>query len=158
MVFSSSIFLFAFLPAVLLVYYLPLRRWRTGQNVFLFLASLFFYGWGAHEALLLMLSPFAPHMVEELWEQKGYAAKYGKMAMQMPWPEYDESKTVASHVEMAVQVLGKLRGTINVPVDSEQETVVAEALKQEKVAKFTEGKQIVKVIHVKNKLVNLIVK
>ena len=105
-----------------------------------------------------MLSPFAPHMVEELWEQKGYAAKYGKMAMQMPWPEYDESKTVASHVEMAVQVLGKLRGTINVPVDSDQETVVAEALKQEKVAKFTEGKQIVKVIHVKNKLVNLIVK
>ena len=60
-------------------------------------------------------------MVEELWEQKGYAAKYGKMAMQMPWPEYDESKTVASHVEMAVQVLGKLRGTINVPVDSDQE-------------------------------------
>ena len=113
---------------------------------------------GDFEALLLMLSPFAPHMVEELWEQKGYAAKYGKMAMQMPWPEYDESKTVASHVEMAVQVLGKLRGTINVPVDSDQETVVAEALKQEKVAKFTEGKQIVKVIHVKNKLVNLIVK
>ena len=113
---------------------------------------------GDFEALLLMLSPFAPHMVEELGEQKGYAAKYGKMAMQMPWPEYDESKTVASHVEMAVQVLGKLRGTINVPVDSDQETVVAEALKQEKVAKFTEGKQIVKVIHVKNKLVNLIVK
>ena len=113
---------------------------------------------GDFEALLLMLSPFAPHMVEELWEQKGYAAKYGKMAMQMPWPEYDESKTVASHVEMAVQVLGKLRGTINVPVDSDQETVVAEALKQEKVAKFTEGKQIIKVIHVKNKLVNLIVK
>ena len=66
--------------------------------------------------------------------------------------------TVASSVEMAVQVLGKLRGTIVVPVDSDQETVVAEALKQEKVAKFTEGKQIVKVIHVKNKLVNLIVK
>ena len=114
---------------------------------------------GDFEALLLMLSPFAPHMVEELWEQKGFAAKYeGKMAMQCAWPEYDESKTVASHVEMAVQVLGKLRGTINVPVDSDQETVVAEALKQEKVAKFTEGKQIVKVIHVKNKLVNLIVK
>ena len=82
----------------------------------------------------------------------------GKMCCQADWPAYDESKTVASHVEMAVQVLGKLRGTINVPVDSDQEAVVAEALKQEKVAKFTEGKQIVKVIHVKNKLVNLIVK
>ena len=59
---------------------------------------------------------------------------------------------------MAVQVLGKLRGTINVPVDSEQDFIVSEALKQEKVAKFTDGKQIVKVILVKNKLVNLIVK
>ncbi len=84
---------------------------------------------GDFEALLLMLSPFAPHMVEELWEQKGFAAKYGKMAMQMPWPEYDESKTVASHVEMAVQVIGKLKGTITVPVDSDQDTVV-EAAKQ----------------------------
>ena len=113
---------------------------------------------GDLEMLMLMLSPFAPHMVEEMWELTGYAAETGKMAMQMPWPEFDESKTVASHVEMAVQVLGKLRGTINVPVDSEQDFIVSEALKQEKVAKFTEGKQIVKVILVKNKLVNLIVK
>ena len=109
-------------------------------------------------ALLRMLSPFAPHMVEEMWELTGFAAKTGKMAMQMPWPEFDESKTVASHVEMAVQVLGKLRGTIVVPVDSEQDFIVSEALKQEKVAKFVEGKNIVKVILVKNKLVNLIVK
>jgi len=113
---------------------------------------------GDLEMLMLMLSPFAPHMVEEMWELTGYAAKTSKMAMQMPWPEFDESKTMASHVEMAVQVLGKLRGTINVPVDSEQDFIVSEALKQEKVAKFTEGKQIVKVILVKNKLVNLIVK
>ena len=113
---------------------------------------------GDLEMLMLMLSPFAPHMVEEMWELTGYAAKTSKMAMQMPWPEFDESKTVASHVEMAVQVLGKLRGTINVPMDSEQDFIVSEALKQEKVAKFTEGKQIVKVILVKNKLVNLIVK
>ena len=113
---------------------------------------------GDLEMLMLMLSPFAPHMVEEMWELTGCASETGKMAMQMPWPEFDESKTVASHVEMAVQVLGKLRGTINVPVDSEQDFIVSEALKQEKVAKFTEGKQIVKVILVKNKLVNLIVK
>ena len=114
---------------------------------------------GDFEALLLMLSPFAPHMVEELWEQKGFAAKYeGKMAMQCAWPEYDESKTVASSVEMAVQVSGKFKGTIIVPVDSDQETVVEAAKASEKVAKAIAGMQIVKVIHVKNKLVNLIVK
>ena len=114
---------------------------------------------GDFEALLLTLSPFAPHMVEELWEQKGFAAKHeGKMAMQCAWPEYDESKTVASSVEMAVQVGGKLKGTITVPVDSDQDTVVEAAKANEKVAKAIAGMQIVKVIHVKNKLVNLIVK
>ena len=114
---------------------------------------------GDLEALLLMLSPFAPHMVEELWEQKGFAAAHeGRMAMQCAWPEYDESKTVASSVEMAVQVGGKLKGTITVPVDSEQDAVVAAAQANEKVAKALAGMQIVKVIHVKNKLVNLIVK
>ena len=114
---------------------------------------------GDFEALLLMLSPFAPHMVEELWEQKGFVAKYeGKMAMQCAWPEYDESKTVASSVEMAVQVSGKFKGTIIVPVDSDQDTVVEAAKASEKVAKAIAGMQIVKVIHVKNKLVNLIVK
>ena len=114
---------------------------------------------GDFEALLLMLSPFAPHMVEELWEQKGFAAKYeGKMAMQCAWPEYDESKTVASSVEMAVQVSGKFKGTIIVPVDSNQDAVVEAAKANEKVAKAIAGMQIVKVIHVKNKLVNLIVK
>ena len=114
---------------------------------------------GDFEALLLMLSPFAPHMVEELWEQKGFAAKHeGKMAMQCAWPEYDESKTVASSVEMAVQVGGKLKGTITVPMDSDQDTVVEAAKASEKVAKAIAGMQIVKVIHVKNKLVNLIVK
>ena len=114
---------------------------------------------GDLEALLLMLSPFAPHMVEELWEQKGFAAEHdGKMAMQCAWPEYDESKTVASSVEMAVQVGGKLKGTVTVPVDSDQDTVVEVAKANEKVAKALAGMQIVKVIHVKNKLVNLIVK
>ena len=114
---------------------------------------------GDLEALLLMLSPFAPHMVEELWEQKGFAAEHdGKMAMQCAWPEYDESKTVASSIEMAVQVGGKLKGTVTVPVDSDQDTVVEAAKASEKVAKALSGMQIVKVIHVKNKLVNLIVK
>ena len=114
---------------------------------------------GDLEALLLMLSPFAPHMVEQLWEQKDFAAEHeGRMAMQCDWPVYDESKTVASSVEMAVQVGGKLKGTITVPVDSDQDTVVEAAKVNEKVSKAIAGMQIVKVIHVKNKLVNLIVK
>ncbi|MDY6020800.1 MAG: leucine--tRNA ligase [Oscillospiraceae bacterium] len=113
---------------------------------------------GDLEVLMLLLSPFAPHMVEEMWELTGYAARNGRMAMQMDWPVYDESKTVASAVEMAVQVQGKLRGTVTVPVDSDQDTVVAAARASERVAKAMEGMQIVKVIYVKNKLVNLIVK
>ena len=74
------------------------------------------------------------------------------------WPEYDESKTVADTVEMAVQVNGKLRGTIQVALDSDQGTVVAAAQANEKVTRFVDGMEIVKVIHVPNKLVNLIVK
>ncbi|WP_419049258.1 MBOAT family O-acyltransferase [Hominenteromicrobium sp.] len=67
MLFSSSVFLFAFLPAVLLVYYLPLRRWRLGQNLFLLLASLFFYGWGAGRALLLMVVSILMNHLLGLW-------------------------------------------------------------------------------------------
>ena len=108
--------------------------------------------------LCLLLSPFAPHMVEEMWENMGFAAKYGKMAMQMPWPTHDEAKTVDSHVEMAVQVNGKLKGTVTVPMDSDEAAVVAAAMDTDKVKKAVEGMSVVKTIHVKNKLVNLIVK
>ena len=113
---------------------------------------------GDVEQLLLLLSPFAPHMVEELWENKGFAAKYGKMACQMPWPEHDESKTVDAKVVMAVQVCGKLKGTVEVPTDSDQDTVVAAAMAQDKIARLAEGKTLVKTILVPNKLVNLILK
>ncbi|MCI6612967.1 MAG: leucine--tRNA ligase, partial [Clostridiales bacterium] len=113
---------------------------------------------GDLEVLLKLLSPFAPHMVEEMWELMGYAAKYGKMCMQMPWPEYDESKTIDAAAEMAVQVNGKLKGTVVVPTDSDEETVVAAAMELDKVKKSTEGMSVVKTILVKNKLVNLIVK
>ena len=113
---------------------------------------------GDYAALLLMLSPFAPHMVEELWETLGYAAQRGGMACQQSWPAYDESKTIDAQVQMAVQVCGKLRATITVPMDSDEATVVAEALKDPKVQKFTEGKNLVKTILVPNKLVNLIAK
>ena len=108
--------------------------------------------------LMLMLSPFAPHMVEEMWELTGFAAKSGKMAMQMDWPAYDEAKTIDANVEMAVQVNGKLKGTVNVPVDSDEATVMEAVKAVEKVQKATEGMAVVKTILVKNKLINLIVK
>ena len=111
---------------------------------------------GDYKTLLLMLSPFAPHMVEELWETLGFNAD--GMACQQTWPVYDESKTVAAEVQMAVQVCGKLRATITVPVDSDEAAVVAAALADPKVQKFTEGKNLVKTILVPNKLVNLIAK
>jgi leucyl-tRNA synthetase len=113
---------------------------------------------GDLKILMLLLSPFAPHMVEEMWELTGYAEKSGKMAMQMPWPQYDESKTVDETVQMAVQVLGKLKGTISVPMDSDEKAVVDAAMALEKIGKICQGKQLVKTILVKNKLVNLIVK
>ena len=113
---------------------------------------------GDMQALILMLSPFAPHMCEELWEMMGFAAETGKMACQMPWPAYDESKTISATVEMAVQIQGKLRGTIVVPVDSDEDAVVEAAKAVDKVGKALQGMEIVKIIHVKNKLVNLILK
>ena len=113
---------------------------------------------GDLEVLIQLLSPFVPHMAEEMWENMGFAAKHGKMAMQMSWPEYDESKTIDAQVEMAVQINGKLRGTVIVPTDSDEATVVAAAMELERVKKATEGMAVVKTILVKNKLVNLIVK
>ena len=108
--------------------------------------------------LLRLLNPFAPHITEELWEQLGFAAQTHKMCCQAEWPVYDASKTVASSVEMAIQVNGKMKGTVTVAVDSDEETVKAAALAVDKVQKATEGMQIVKTILVKNRLINLIVK
>jgi len=113
---------------------------------------------GDMEYLLELLSPFAPHIAEEMWEQLGFAEKYGKMAMQMSWPVYDEAKTREREREMAVQVNGKLRSTIVVPADSEDETVIAAACADEKIRRQMAGMQLVKTIVVKNKLVNLILK
>ena len=113
---------------------------------------------GDLEQLMLLLSPFAPHIVEEMWELTGFAAKYGKMAMQMPWPGYDEEKTKAAAHEMAVQVNGKLRSTITVPADADEEHIIAAACADEKIKRQMEGMQLVKTIVVKNKIVNLILK
>ena len=108
--------------------------------------------------LMLMLSPFAPHMVEEMWELTGFAAKYGKMAMQMDWPKYDEAKTHDAEREMAVQVNGKLRSTIIVAADADEATIIAAACEDEKIKRQMEGMEIVRTIVVKNKIVNLILK
>ena len=79
---------------------------------------------GDMKYLLLLLSPFAPHIVEELWEDLGFARMTGRMASQNNWPSFDETKTAAATVEMAVQVGGKLRGTVILPADSDEETVM----------------------------------
>ena len=108
------------------------------------------------KALLLMLSPFAPHIVEEMWENLGFAN--AGMACVQSWPAYDESKTMDAEVTIAVQVCGKMKGTIQVPMDSEEEAVAAAAQADAKVARAIEGKNLVKVIYVKNRLINLIAK
>ena len=117
-----------------------------------------FYDKGVNKAefktLLQMLSPFAPHMADELWEQFGFEG----FASTSQWPVYDESKTVASEVTIAVQVGGKLKTTVTVPMGSEQDAVLEVVTADSKIAKLMEGKEIVKVIHVPNKLVNLILK
>ena len=106
------------------------------------------------KALLLMLSPFAPHIAEEMWENMGFKG----MCSTQAWPEYDESKTVEAEKTMAVQVNGKLRSTITVATDSEDQAVIDAACADPKIAKMMEGMQLVKSIVVKNKLVNLILK
>ena len=75
-----------------------------------------------------------------------------------PWPKYDLSKTVASEVTIAVQVGGKLKTTVTVPMDSDQDAILAAVTREPKIVKLMEGKEIVKTIHVPNKLVNLILK
>ena len=113
---------------------------------------------GDLEMLLLLLSPFTPHIVEEMWEQMGFAAKYSRMAMQMDWPKYDESKTVDAEREMAVQVNGKLRSTIRISTDAREDEIIAAACADEKIQRQMEGKTLVKTIVVKGKIVNLILK
>ena len=105
-------------------------------------------------ALIQMLSPFAPHVAEEMWELQGFEGT----AAEAKWLEYDESKTIADEVEIAIQIGGKLRGTIKIPFDSDDDAVIAAAVADEKIARQIEGKELVRTIVVKNKLVNLIVK
>ena len=101
-----------------------------------------------------LLSPFAPHICEEIWE---FIGGEGFLAVS-PWPEYDEGKTVAKTVEIGVQVNGKVRGTIVIPTDCEKEKAFEIAKADERVASFLEGKNLVKEIYVPNKIVNFVAK
>ena len=109
---------------------------------------------GDMKTLVTLLSPFAPHVAEELWELLGGEG----FVCQQSWPAYDESKTVADTVQMAVQVNGKVRANITVPTGADNEAIVAAAQADAKVRKFTDGMALVKTIVVPGRLVNLIVK
>ena len=104
------------------------------------------------ENFLKMISCIAPHLGEELWQTLGHE---GTIAYQK-WPTYDSTKLVKSNVMVAVQINGKLRGTIEVPLDMDDEELKAIALELENVKKHCEGKQIKKIIIVKNKIVNIV--
>ena len=106
------------------------------------------------EGFIKMLSCITPHIGEELWQMYGHETS---IAIES-WPEYDESKTIENEVNIAISVNGKLRSTIKVPIDSSKETLEDLAQKDEKVQKHLEGKEIVKIITVPNKIVNIVVK
>ena len=106
-----------------------------------------------YNLLLTLLNPMAPHITEELNEQIGF-----KPICETPGPVYDEAKTIDEEKEIGVQVNGKLRATIKVNINDSEEVLKEKALSEENVKKFTEGKEIVKVIAIKGKIVNIVVK
>ena len=108
---------------------------------------------GDYKLLLTLLNPLAPHVTEELNEELGYSP-----ICESEWPKYDEAKTIDNEKTIGVQVNGKLRAQINISIDEDEESIKAKALAEENVIKFTEGKEIVKVIVVKGKIVNIVVK
>ncbi len=103
--------------------------------------------------LVILLAPFAPHIAEELHAKLGAA---GGLFAAARWPDYDESKIAEEFVEIAVQVNGKLRGQVNVPNASAVEVVQEAAFSNSNVARHLDGKTVRKVIHVPNKLINLV--
>jgi leucyl-tRNA synthetase len=104
--------------------------------------------------LLLLLSPFAPHLTEELWHKLGNKS----YILNEPWPEYDPALVLEDEITIAIQVNGKLRGTIVVPADEKDEDIKRLAQSSKDVTKYTEGKEIVKVVYIPKKLVNVVVK
>lgn len=106
-----------------------------------------------YTVLLTLLYPFAPHITEELNEMIGNSP-----ICKSSWPKYDEAKTIDETKEIAVQVNGKVRGTITIHVDDNEDIIKEKALNEENVKRHTEGKEIVKVIVIKGKIVNIVVK
>lgn len=107
-----------------------------------------------YETLLKIVNPFAPHVTEELWQMLGHDTVLSLVA----WPEYEQAKTVESSVEIGVQVNGKIRSTVQLPVNCDEQTAIDIAMADEKVKNAIDGKTVVKTIVVKNKIVNLVVK
>jgi leucyl-tRNA synthetase len=108
----------------------------------------------AMETLVLLLSPMAPHIAEELWSALGHK----KTLAYEPWPEYDEALLKESTIEIPVQVNGKLRSKIHVPPDADRSALEAAARTDEKIAEQLQGKILVKVIVVPGRLVNFVIK
>ena len=104
-----------------------------------------------YETFLILLNPVAPHITEELWSTCGYEG----YVYNQPWPEYDEAKTVENTIEMAVQINGKTRGVVALPVDVDKETAIAKA--KEVVADKLTG-TIIKEIYVPKKIINIVQK
>lgn len=105
-----------------------------------------------HEAFLKILSPFAPHLTEELWEMAGHA----DLIAHAPWPHYDPALVIDTEVEIALQVLGKVKDRITVPADADEKELERLALANEKVKASLEGKTVKQVIVVKKRLVNIV--
>ena len=104
------------------------------------------------EDFLKVLSPFAPHVADELWSRLGHDG----LLLDESWPSWDEEKLRVETVTLAVQVGGKLRATVEVPADVSEEEAIAVAKADEKVARFLEGKTIRREIYVPGRLVNLV--
>ena len=105
------------------------------------------------EDLIVMLAPFAPHFAEENWERLGHEGSI----FDAKWPVWDERLTVEDTVEIAVQVSGKTRSRVTVPRGADEAAVVAAAQEDAAVRRFTEGKEVRKVVYVPNRLLNLVV-
>ncbi|MBQ6323940.1 MAG: leucine--tRNA ligase [Bacilli bacterium] len=106
-----------------------------------------------YRLLLILLNPTAPHITEELNEQIGF-----EPICKSEWPKYDEEKTIEDTKEIAVQVNGKVRATIVINVNDDEESIKEKAMECDNVIKHIEGKEIVKVIVIKGKIVNIVVK
>ena len=106
------------------------------------------------EGFVKLLNPVSPHIAEELWEMLGHN---NTIAFES-WPSYDNSKIIEDEKEIAVQVNGKVRATINVLVNEDEESMKEKALKCDNVIKHIDGKEVVKVIVIKGKIVNIVVK